>query len=382
MKKRALLCSVFLTLILLPNPALGSVGDLEVMPGSLRFSVSRLTEGRKIRIYASIKNNATDDLYGTVKFFNKTLGGQIGPDQPISVIKQKTDDVFVDWTPASGKQVIRVDIIPWQKGDNAGNNSFSTEVDVEPDLDRDGIPDAIDPDIDGDGVPNSDDAFPFDPKEWKDTDGDGIGDNSDPDIDGDGVPNSDDAFPFDPKEWKDTDGDGIGDNSDAFPLDPKEWKDTNRNGIGDNRDPDIDGDGIPNASDPFPLNVAPVVIVNESEKPLIVAIGKPILFDAGPSYDTDGKIETVTWYLDPGTPKAKVYQGVRPKIVVDEAGNHEIEVVVRDNSGETKSKKWKLFGTASIFLTNGGIMGILIGLALFAGLYYTARAFRKKRPQS
>ena len=347
MKKRALLCSVFLTLILLPNPALGSVGDLEVMPGSLRFSVSRLTEGRKIRIYASIKNNATDDLYGTVKFFNKTLGGQIGPDQPISVIKQKTDDVFVDWTPASGKQVIRVDIIPWQKGDNAGNNSFSTEVDVEPDLDRDGIPDAIDPDIDGDGVPNSDDAFPFDPK-----------------------------------EWKDTDGDGIGDNSDAFPLDPKEWKDTNRNGIGDNRDPDIDGDGIPNASDPFPLNVAPVVIVNESEKPLIVAIGKPILFDAGPSYDTDGKIETVTWYLDPGTPKAKVYQGVRPKIVVDEAGNHEIEVVVRDNSGETKSKKWKLFGTASIFLTNGGIMGILIGLALFAGLYYTARAFRKKRPQS
>jgi len=30
------------------------------------------------------------------------------------------------------------------------------------------------------------DAFPRDPKEWRDTDGDGIGDNADPDDDGDG----------------------------------------------------------------------------------------------------------------------------------------------------------------------------------------------------
>jgi hypothetical protein len=30
------------------------------------------------------------------------------------------------------------------------------------------------------------DAFPLDPKEWRDTDGDGIGDNADTDKDGDG----------------------------------------------------------------------------------------------------------------------------------------------------------------------------------------------------
>ena len=36
-----------------------------------------------------------------------------------------------------------------------------------------------------------------------------------PDIDGDGVPNSQDVFPTNPAEWKDSDGDGIGDNAEA-----------------------------------------------------------------------------------------------------------------------------------------------------------------------
>jgi hypothetical protein len=35
------------------------------------------------------------------------------------------------------------------------------------------------------------------------------------DIDGDGVPNSQDAFPYDPTEWKDSNGNGIGDNAEA-----------------------------------------------------------------------------------------------------------------------------------------------------------------------
>ena len=49
-----------------------------------------------------------------------------------------------------------------------------------PDDDRDGKPNDVDPDDDNDGVPDSEDAFPRDPKEWRDTDGDLIGDNADP----------------------------------------------------------------------------------------------------------------------------------------------------------------------------------------------------------
>ena len=47
-----------------------------------------------------------------------------------------------------------------------------------PDLDRDGVPNAIDFDVDGDGVVLNQDAFPFDATENRDSDGDGIGDLS------------------------------------------------------------------------------------------------------------------------------------------------------------------------------------------------------------
>lgn len=104
-------------------------------------------------------------------------------------------------------------------------------------------------DRDGDGVLDGEDAFPDDPKEWKDTDADGIGDNADTDRDGDGHNNDVDIFPLDPKEWKDTDADGIGDNADKdhdndgvendkdkFPNDPTEWADSDGDGVGDNKD--------------------------------------------------------------------------------------------------------------------------------------------------
>jgi hypothetical protein len=43
---------------------------------------------------------------------------------------------------------------------------------------------------------------------------------TDYDNDMDGYPDSQDAFPLDPNEWKDTDGDGCGDVKDAYPKDP------------------------------------------------------------------------------------------------------------------------------------------------------------------
>ena len=52
-------------------------------------------------------------------------------------------------------------------------------------------------DIDGDGYTNSEDDFPEDSSEWKDTDGDGVGNNRDGDDDGDGVIDILDTRPLD-----------------------------------------------------------------------------------------------------------------------------------------------------------------------------------------
>ncbi len=54
----------------------------------------------------------------------------------------------------------------------------------------------------------------------------------------------------------DGDGDGVPDSEDTFPNDPAEWKDSDQDGIGDNRDPDDDNDGTPDVIDPDPLNPA------------------------------------------------------------------------------------------------------------------------------
>jgi hypothetical protein len=111
----------------------------------------------------------------------------------------------------------------------------------------DGKPNHLDGDDDEDGVPDQDDAFPLEPEEWEDKDMDWIGDNLDADDDGDGIGDDENRNGIVDYEELDLDGDGVDRAKsvlrDAFPLDPKEWKDTDGDGIGDNADPDDDNDG-------------------------------------------------------------------------------------------------------------------------------------------
>jgi len=116
-----------------------------------------------------------------------------------------------------------------------------------PDIDEDGKPNHLDGDDDEDGVPDQKDAFPLDPEEWLDKDTDWIGDNLDADDDGDGVGDDRNKNGIPDCEELDLDGDGVDRAKsvpwDAFPLDPKEWRDTDGDGIGDNADLDDDNDG-------------------------------------------------------------------------------------------------------------------------------------------
>jgi len=116
-----------------------------------------------------------------------------------------------------------------------------------PDSDRDGKPNDLDDDDDNDGMPDSKDAFPLEREEQADADGDRIGDSLDADIDADGKADDLNKNGVPDNEELDWDGDGVPNASavpwDAFPRDPREWRDTDGDGIGDNADPDDDGDG-------------------------------------------------------------------------------------------------------------------------------------------
>jgi len=297
----------FLGMLVFPLETVFASPSLIITDNDITLEKQDPLVGQTVRIYAKIANRGGDDSRGIVKFFDGT-SKQIGTDQPFSVLKGKTADVFTDYQNLPyGDRTIVVKVIPWQSPSDTvvAKKGFF----VDRDNDQDGIPDRRDPDDDNDGVcdqppavegvchlnpDGSQDAFPLDQKEWIDTDHDGIGNNRDTDddndgwtdveeqklgtdplkwdTDGDGKNDKEDAFPLDASEWNDSDHDGIGDNKevdddndgvcdqppaidgvchlnpdgsgDAFPKDPTEWMDTDHDGIGDNRDMDDDNDGL------------------------------------------------------------------------------------------------------------------------------------------
>ena len=405
MKKIFAIITGLISFLTITNIALAYSGDIAIDKQDITFSTNDFTEGKKIRIYANVVNNSSQDLLGVVRYFDNN--GQIGGDQVVSIFAKKSDGVFIDWQPPYGKQTVTVKLFPWQPEiDDPKNNSTSTDVFVAQDTDHDGIPNDKDPDIDGDGVPNEKDAFPLNIKESKDTDGDGIGDNTDPDIDNDGVPNKFDEMPYDTNETLDTDHDGIGniadtdddndglldtqeekigtnplkadtdgdgviDGKDAFPLDPKEWLDTDHDGIGDNTDTDKDNDGIPNNIDPFPLNKAPIIeLKNENSTVDLLATQ---IFDATPSSDQDGKIVSYRWEVDGKENK----EGNALVESFKTLGKHDIKLTVTDNSGESVSKDLE------VSVLNLGLykeIGLSLAAILLAlGIYFKYIAGAKDR---
>jgi hypothetical protein len=333
----------------LPACALWSVGmalaqdynaDLSLEQGSIRTE-KNITVGKTVRIYATVKNNSGQDLFGTVKFYDEKRGEFIGEDQPVSVIASSTDDVFVDWdAKAVGEYPISVRVIPWETaGDNPDNNKATTSIYVDIDSDGDGISNREDPDDDNDGVLDGKDAFPQNPAESLDTDGDGIGNNADTDDDGDGVVDTQDLFPGNAKESIDSDGDGVGDNSDPFRNDPKEWKDSDQDGLGDNADP--------NSS-----NKGPVISIETENN--VVPAGTPVTFNALKAYDPDGEIVTYEWDFGKGVESTSVIVDK----VFEKPGTYDVTLKVTDDKGEFRTAK------LTITVINRWQTYVLIGLGL------------------
>lgn len=259
-------------------------------------------------------------------------------------------------------------------GDGVPNaqDAFPLDPKEWKDTDGDGIGDNSDPDIDNDGVPNQFDDLPYDANETIDTDHDGIGNIADTDDDNDGIPDiQEEKMGTNPLK-ADTDGDGVPDGIDAFPLDPKEWKDTDHDGIGDNADTDIDNDGIPNNQDPFPTNVAPVIKLKNN--PSIADLLNPNFFDASPSYDKDGKIVSYKWEIN----NQEIKGGNTINEVFDKPGKNTIKLTVTDNSGESTSKEFEVSVLNIALYKELGITLIIILLALGIYFKYIAEAKNNK----
>ncbi len=381
--------------------------DLLLAPESVHFSQEVFLEGNTVTIYATIKNTSNQDLLGTVQFYDETVGAQIGSDQTVSVFSNKTDDVFIQWTPYQwGDHTIHITVDPWEsKGDDPSNNLVTKTVPVLQDTDYDGIPNIEDTDDDNDGVPDKEDAFPLNAAEWVDTDGDRIGDNEDPDDDNDGVPDEEDAFPYNPLEWSDYDKDGIGDNEDldddndglsdndeiilqtdprnpdsdgdgfldgedAFPNNPLEWSDYDKDGIGDNEDLDDDNDGLLDTEDEYDNNKGPIIIIKGNTTQAIK--NRPITLNAADSYDEDGYIADIQWVLN----KNSTQTGPEFKHIVTTEDDLKLSVAIIDDHGEIRKESFIITVFNLDFYLAGAMIWIIIVLAIVIYLKYSSRAKR------
>ncbi len=229
------------------------------------YGISQNTEG-----------SSTGDIMGALAqdLTDGNIDGKDSKNQTLTTYDSDAAAIIVETDPAqlvipgTNTKVSEVQDLLVSEAKDTGTSSNTMElandsivVDIQPAV--------VNTDKDGDTVLNSDDAFPEDASESKDTDKDSVGDNADVDDDGDGVTDDQDAFPLNAKETADTDSDGMGDNvdgdddgdkvldvSDAFPLD-KTRSDRN----------DQDNDGWPAGQDPDDTNdKAPGIPFVDSDK--------------------------------------------------------------------------------------------------------------------
>lgn len=422
--------SLLVGLLVLPSGvALAMSGDLEMKTENFTLSDTTVVHGQTVRLYATVNNNSGTDLLGSVQFKNSN-GTPIGSDQPVSVLKNGTDTVFVDWTATAGTHTLTATVVPWDKTkDNPENNSTPKAVTADYDFDNDGVGNAQDPDDDNDEVQDAKDAFPLDKEESTDTDEDGTGNNTDEDDDNDSTPDVTDQLPDNPTEVVDTDGDGTGNNADEdddndgltdivetnttttpsssttttapttdplnpdtdgdthldgadiFPVDPEEWVDTDSDGIGNNTDTDDENDGLPDKKDPFPLNKGPEIVLEEYEEtgpatPEFPQGTRIRIMNASKSYDPEGEEVVFRWFSKDGR---LIGEEAILKLQIGTNTLFPTQLSVTDKTGEERIKKLKLTAV-KYWKAMGASLGIslLLVLAILTALRYFSHAPKKK----
>lgn len=379
--------------------------EISINQGSVRFSTDRILEGNLTRIYAKVENNSSNDLKGTVQFYDQSAGAQIGSDQTVSILAGGNDDIFVDWYPPfEGIHHISITIDPWiSQNDDPSNNSASLTAEVLKDNDHDGITDEEDPDDDNDGINDEDDHFPLDASEQVDTDGDRIGNNKDEDDDNDSHLDEDDAFPLNSLEWDDNDEDGVGDNEDNdddndelfdedeeklgtdpllpdtdedgvidgqddFPTDPSEQYDYDKDGLGDNVDEDDDNDGLLDEEDPEDHNKGPIIELSGNS--VFAFLNRESYISAENSYDEDGSLNFITWEVN----GEKVKTGKNFKFTFTETGKKNIKITVYDDKNESRDLEFEISVIDMDFIISVFLVIIIIFLAILINLKYSSWA--------
>jgi flagellar hook-basal body complex protein FliE len=275
----------------------------------------------------------------------------IGNSQPVSVLPNSSDDVFVDFTIPTDSFNIQAKIQGTDPADqNLTNNEAQTTL-FYPDIDTDGdgVVDRLDTDDDNDGLLDTqefDDKCPYRLK--ADSDGDGVKDGSD-------------AFPCNPSESIDTDHDGSGNNADVDD-DNDGWSDAEE--LAKGTDPlraDTDGDSVIDSQDAYPLDSSKSRVETQSRNIFQPLVNQNVNQSLSPSVQNNKNqaasstaIETIE-----GLNKEleKITESAETAKKLKEQPLEKLEEIVSDVTGRTQS----------FFRLNNVLMWLIIAIILVIG---------------
>lgn len=103
---------IFLTIlftILIVNVAIAAdTSNTGFIPGQIWYSVDPLIEGDTVKVYTAVWNGDTNPLTATVEFYDKNV---ILGSRPVSVPKESTQNVSINWKVTAGDHVISAKIL-------------------------------------------------------------------------------------------------------------------------------------------------------------------------------------------------------------------------------------------------------------------------------
>lgn len=154
------------------------------LPSNIWYSKNPFFSGDSVRIYSIIFNGSSEDLVGTVEFFDNEL--LIGKTDFSLASGGRVRDVWVDWTAKNGKHVITARLASVYTVGVGGKKhaivlenieTAKSELAVDLDTDKDGVGNNDDPDDDNDNLSDVDEIKKGTDPLNKDTDGDGVSDD-------------------------------------------------------------------------------------------------------------------------------------------------------------------------------------------------------------
>ena len=106
--KSKIFLTILFTFLIVNVARAADTSNTGFIPGQIWYSVDPLVEGNTVKVYTAVWNGDTNPLEATVEFYDKNV---ILGSRPVSVPRETTQNVSINWKVTAGDHVISAKIL-------------------------------------------------------------------------------------------------------------------------------------------------------------------------------------------------------------------------------------------------------------------------------